>query len=341
MAGNYRVGISGWRYPPWRGTFFPRDLPQKDELAYAARKVNSVEINGTFYSLQRPSSFRTWFNQTPDDFLFSVKGPRYITHIRRLKDVAAPLANFFASGVLRLEHKLGPLLWQLPPSLPYDAQRLEAFFRMLPRTTEAAARMARQHQPFLTNAWTKSATESSLRHALEVRHPSFEKPEFIALLREYDVAVVVADTAGKWPLIEDVTSDFIYLRLHGDETLYVSGYTPTALRKWKSKAQQWRRGANPSAARRLTKPAPTRPAGRDVFVYFDNDVKVRAPFDAMTLAHLLGIGPAPGEPPPVESIAEKARAPSEWPWRYPRGRRKISRKRTASVRSGKRRQLHG
>lgn len=324
MAGNYRIGISGWRYPPWRGTFFPSDLPQKDELAYASRKVNSIEINGTFYSLQRPSSFAKWFEQTPEDFRFAVKGPRYITHLRRLKEVAAPLANFFASGVLRLEHKLGPLLWQLPPSMPYDATRLEAFFKLLPRTTEAAVRLARKHQPFLAHSWVKSSTSSPLRHALEVRHPSFEKPEFIELLREHDVAMVVADTAGKWPFIEDVTSDFVYLRLHGDEALYVSGYTSTALRKWKSKIQQWRRGASPAAAHCLTNPPPARPGGRDVFVYFDNDVKVRAPFDAMTLAHLLGAGVAPQEAPPVESIVGKPRARSEWPWRYRRERPKTS-----------------
>lgn len=304
MGKSYRIGISGWRYPPWRGTFFPAGLPQKEELAYASRKVNSIEINGTFYSLQRPASFRRWFEHTPDDFLFAVKGPRYITHLRRLKDVAAPLANFFASGVLRLEHKLGPFLWQLPPTLPYDGKRLVTFLNLLPRTTKAAMQLARKHQPLLAHAWTKAATESPLRHALEVRHASFAQPEFVELLREHEVAIVVADTAGKWPLIEDVTADFVYVRLHGDEELYVSGYTPGAVKAWQAKVQAWGRG------------------GRDVFVYFDNDVKVRAPFDAMRLAHGLGIGPSPGAAPPVSSIAEKPRASGEGPWRFRRAARK-------------------
>ncbi len=319
MPADYRIGISGWRYPPWRGTFFPGDLPQKDELHYASRQLRSIEINGTFYSLQRPSSFHTWHDQTPDDFVFSVKAPRFITHIRRLKDVGGPIANFFASGVLRLEEKLGPILWQLPPSLPYDSQRLATFFKLLPRDTAEAAKLARKHDAFLSNAWTKPGGKRSLRHALEVRHASFQTPEFVELARQHDIAIVVADTAGKWPLIEDVTSDFIYVRLHGDEELYVSGYTADALRAWEKKLRIWHRGANLPAAHRLSSPAPSRAQGRDIFVYFDNDVKVRAPYDAMTLAHRLGVGPKPGEPPPIESIAEKPRTASEWPWQNRRG----------------------
>ncbi len=315
LAADYRIGISGWRYPPWRKTFFPDGLPQKDELAYASRRLNSIEINGTFYSMQRPSSYRTWYDQTPDDFIFSVKCPRYVTHIRRLKEVEGPVANFFASGLLLLNHKLGPLLWQLPPSMPFDPARLAAFFSLLPRDTVEAAQIAKKHDEYLSDTWIKAVRRRPLRHALEVRHASFQTPEFVALLREHDVAVVVADTAGKWPLIEDVTADFIYVRLHGDEELYVSGYTNEALHAWEQKLRVWHRGANLPAQHRLADPATARAAGRDVFVYFDNDVKVRAPYDAMTLAHRLGVGPEPGEPPIAKLIAEKPRTSWKWPGR--------------------------
>ena len=321
-----RIGISGWTYAPWRGTFFPRDLIQSEELSYASRQVSSIEINGTFYSLQRPSSYASWAERTPADFLFAVKAPRFITHIRRLKDVAVPLANFFASGVLQLGKKLGPILWQLPPSLPYDAARLEAFFTLLPRDTVAAAKLAKGHDEKVRETWLRAGPRRRLRHALEVRHASFQNPEFIALLRKHQVALVVADTAGKWPFMEDITADFIYVRLHGDAELYVSGYTPDALKEWARKIRVWRRGGNPTGVR-LTAPVhPSSTAGREVFVYFDNDVKTRAPYDAMTLAHLMGIGPKPPEAPPVESIAETAR--TRWP-AYPssaaKKRRAVSR----------------
>jgi uncharacterized protein YecE (DUF72 family) len=308
---DLRIGISGWTYPPWRGTFFPPDLLQREELAYAARQVASIEINGTFYSLQRPSSYAAWHDQTPDDFLFSVKGPRYITHIRRLKEPIVPLANFFASGVLRLGGKLGPFLWQLPPSLRFDPRRLEEFFTLLPRDTDAAATLARQHDHKVRQPWFEPGPIRPLRHALEVRHLSFCVPEFVALLREHHVALVVADTAGKWPFMEDVTADFVYVRLHGDSELYVSGYTPAALRLWARKVRAWHRGANPAGARLTAPRAPRHAGGRAVYVYFDNDVKVRAPYDAMTLAHLLKRGPKPGRPPALSTIRETAR--TRWP----------------------------
>lgn len=317
-----RIGISGWRYPPWRKTFFPADLPQNQELAFASRQVNAIEINGTFYSLQRPSSYGAWHAATPAGFVFSVKAPRFITHIKRLKEVEAPLANFFASGVLRLGEKLGPLLWQLPPSLAFDPERLEAFFELLPRDTAAAARLARRHDRRLKSTWMKTDKNRPLRHALEVRHMSFRTPEFVALLRRHNVAVVAADTAGKWPLIEDVTADFIYVRLHGDEELYVSGYTPEALRRWAQKLRIWHRGESLPKTRCLAPVAPDRAKGRDVFVFFDNDVKTRAPYDAMSLAHRLGIGPKPGAPPALESVLEKPRTAAEWPWRRARSGKK-------------------
>ena len=217
VAGEVRVGISGWRYPPWRGVFYPEGLAQRRELEYASRRMTSVEINGSFYSLQRPESYRTWAAETPDDFVFAVKGPRFVTHMKKLAGVEAPLANFFASGVLALGPKLGPLLWQLPPSLGFDPGRLERFFALLPRTTAAAADLATRHDQRLDGrSLLTTDADRPLRHALEVRHRTFETPAFVELLRAHDVALVVADTAGKWPKLHDVSSDFVYVRLHGE-----------------------------------------------------------------------------------------------------------------------------
>jgi uncharacterized protein YecE (DUF72 family) len=318
--GAARIGISGWTYAPWRGTFFPPDLVQREELAYASRHLSSIEINGTFYSLQRPSSYASWYAQTPPDFVFAVKAPRFITHIRRLKEVAVPVANFFASGVLRLGEKLGPILWQLPPSLPYDPARLEAFLALLPHDTAAARALAQGHDGKVKEPWLQVDQKRPLRHALEIRHESFRDPEFIALLRRHRVALVVADTAGKWPLLEDLTADFVYVRLHGDEELYVSGYPDAALRAWARKIQAWRKGGHPRGPRTTAPLAKPAAAGRDVFVYFDNDVKTRSPYDAMMLAHRLSLGPPPPAAPPIESIAEKPRTGADWPV-YGRARR--------------------
>jgi uncharacterized protein YecE (DUF72 family) len=268
--GTVRTGISGWRYPPWRGVFYPKGLPQRAELEHASRAMASIEINGSFYSLQRPESYAAWHEQTPDDFVFAVKGGRFITHMKKLGDVEVPLANFFASGVLALDDKLGPFLWQLPPTLGYDADRLARFFDLLPRTTAQAAELARGHDERLEGrALTEALADRPLRHALEVRHDSFLDPAFVTLLRAHDVALVVADTAGRWPLIREVTADFAYVRLHGDEELYTSGYSPRALDEWAALVRGWAE------------------QGHDVYVYFDNDVKVHAPFDAIALAERL------------------------------------------------------
>ncbi|TRW43194.1 DUF72 domain-containing protein [Georgenia yuyongxinii] len=248
--------------------FYPRGLPQRRELAYVASHLATVEINGSFYSLQRPASFRAWYDQTPPGFVFAVKGGRFITHMKKLVDVDAPLANFFASGVLALEDKLGPILWQLPPQLPFDGARLDAFLSRLPRTTAAAAELAARHDTRVReeNAVTTTGVDRPLRHAMEVRHATYHDPAFAALLREHGIATVVADTAGRWPLLEDVTADHVYVRLHGDKELYVSGYTAASLDVWAEKIRAWDG------------------TGRDVYVYFDNDVKVRAPVDALALA---------------------------------------------------------
>ena len=282
------IGISGWRYPPWRGVFYPHGLAQRLELAYASSSLASVEVNGSFYSLQRPSSYQQWREQTPAGFVFSVKGPRFITHMKRLSGVEVPLANFFASGVLALGDRLGPVLWQLPPTLRFDADLLAAFFALLPRTTHAASQLAAHHDQRLDGrAFTATDADRPLRHALEVRHASFETPEFVHLLRDDDIALVCADTAGKWPALDDVTSDFVYARLHGDQELYVSGYGDAALDRWAARVRTWQVGSTPTDGHTLASPAPVRE--REVFVYFDNDVKVHAPFDAMGLAHRLGI----------------------------------------------------
>ncbi len=284
-----RVGISGWTYQGWRGKFYPKNLKHREELAFASRELSSIEINGTHYSLQRSESFRRWREETPRSFVFSVKGSRYITHLRRLKDVEVPLANFFASGVLALREKLGPFLWQLPPSFRFDAKRLEAFLKLLPRTREAAVRLAKKHDERMKGRmWAREGSGRRLRHCLEVRHESFMVPEFFVLLRKYRVAFVFADTAGKWPYAEDLTSDFVYIRLHGDEELYASGYGDKALTDWAKKIRHWQAGGQVQKAVLAT---PRRLAPkirkRDVYVYFDNDAKVKAPGDARRLEELL------------------------------------------------------
>ncbi|WP_136708531.1 DUF72 domain-containing protein [Agromyces sp. H66] len=267
-----RVGISGWVYPPWRGVFYPAGLRQADELDYAARHVTSIEVNGSFYSLQRPANWLRWRDAVPPDFVFAVKGPRFITHIKRLGDVDAPLANFFASGLLALGGRLGPVLWQLPPNLGFDEPLLDAFLARLPRTHGAAASMARHHDRRMSGRASyalRAPGDRPIRHAVEVRHPSFETDAWRSLLERHGVASVTADTAGKYPRVDWATADFAYARLHGEEELYTSGYDAESLDRW----AEWVRGHLG--------------AGRDAFVYFDNDVKVRAPFDAMALIERL------------------------------------------------------
>jgi len=284
--GDIRIGISGWRYKPWRGVFYPKGLAQKRELTFAAENFRSVEINGTFYSLQTPTSFERWAAETPDDFVFAVKGPRYITHMLKLKNVDAALANFFASGIFRLGKKLGPILWQLPPNFGFDPARLESFFKLLPRNTDDAAKIARRHEKWLTKKRTdiEPRTRTKLRHALEIRHPTFLVKEFVDLLRAHNIALVCADTVD-WPRRMDITSDLVYVRLHGSEVLYASGYNNHDLDIWADRVVAWATGTQPADADSewITGHAPRKRATRDVDVYFDNDAKVRAPFDAKNL----------------------------------------------------------
>ncbi|TKJ69804.1 DUF72 domain-containing protein [Pseudomonas sp. CFBP13508] len=279
------IGISGWRYAPWRGDFYPKGLAQKRELQFASRAVNSIEINGSFYALQRPERYAQWYAETPDDFVFSVKAPRFITHVRRLREIEKPLANFFASGVLELKEKLGPILWQFPPNFKFDAERFTQFLAQLPHDTQAAAALARQHDSHLPgHASVKAWRKKPLRHAVEIRHESFIDPEFVRLLKRHNVALVVADTAGKWPYREDLTSDFVYLRLHGAEELYASGYSEQALKRWAERIDAWHHGKQPEDAHLIApRLKPRARKSREVFCYFDNDIKVRAPYDARNL----------------------------------------------------------
>jgi uncharacterized protein YecE (DUF72 family) len=282
--GKVRIGISGWRYAPWRGVFYPEDLKQADELAYASRQFPSIELNGSFYALQRPERYADWYDATPRGFVFAVKGPRFITHVKRLRDVGRPLANFFASGPLALREKLGPLLWQFPPNFRFDPALFDDFLRQLPRNTEQAATLARRHDSHLPGrAHMRTDRNRRLRHAVEIRHESFVNEDFIALLRKHKVALVVADTAGKWPRLEDVTADFLYLRLHGDKQLYSGSYPSRVLADWRRRIDAWRQGIEPRSSHRVGKPPPER-ASRDVYCYFDNDMKVDAPVDARRLA---------------------------------------------------------
>jgi uncharacterized protein YecE (DUF72 family) len=286
-AGCVRIGISGWRYAPWRGKFYPKGLRQKDELAYAAGKFPTVEINGTFYSLQSPDSFRRWAAETPAGFVFAVKGPRFITHMLKLSRPEQPLANFFANGLLALGPKLGPILWQFPPNFRFNAERLEAFFNLLPRDTEAASRLARRHDHRVKGRTAlASDRKRPIRHAIEIRHDSFRTADFIALLHKHRIALVCADTV-EWPLLMDLTADFVYCRLHGSEVLYSSGYDDRALKRWAARVSAWAKGGEPEdAVRVLAEPAPKR-GRRDVYVYFDNDAKVRAPVDAERLSRIV------------------------------------------------------
>lgn len=289
-----RIGISGWRYAGWRGKFYPKDLAQRRELEFASRAFNSVEINGSFYSLQLPSSYQRWHEETPNDFVFAVKGPRFITHMKKLRDVEGPLGNFFASGVLALREKLGPILWQLPPNFGFNPERLRAFFELLPRNTEEAANVARLHDGKLkTRAYVKIDNVRPLRHCLEVRHPTFLVPEFFDLLGEQNIAFVFADTAGKWPYVEELTADFVYIRLHGSEQLYVSGYSDRELDWWANRIAHWREGRQPRDAK-LVRPRKIDNRARDVFIYFDNDAKVHAPFDAQRLTARFSDGRSAG-----------------------------------------------
>lgn len=284
-----RLGISGWSYDGWRGAFYPDDLPHGDELAYASQRFNSIEVNGSFYALQRPDTYRGWYEMTPANFLFAVKGSRFITHNKKLRDVETPLANFFASGVLLLKEKLGPIVWQFAPSFTFEEKRLSAFLELLPRHTEDAARLASQHDSRLCGrSWVQTDTKRRLRYAIEVRHESFLVPAFARLARHHGTAIVFSDSAD-WPYTEEITAGYVYLRLHGSLETYASPYSDQALDGWAKRIRTWQTGEQPCDAKCITNRKPPPRKTRDVYVYFDNDKQANAPRDALRLAARLGL----------------------------------------------------
>lgn len=272
-AGRVLVGTSGWRYRSWRGDFYPRGLVQRAELEYIGEHFSTVELNGSFYSLQRPASYLRWRESVPDDFVFAVKGSRYISHMLRLRDARTALANFFASGVLALGPTLGPILWQLPERETFDPDVLDVFLQLLPRSSDEALELARTHDERMRGrAWLEADTDRPLRYAIEPRSRSFDDPRLRTLLNRHGVALTVADTAGRWPRFEPNRADLVYVRLHGASELYVSGYSPAELQEWADRCLAWS----------------SSDGHRDVHVYFDNDARGHAPHDALSLARLVG-----------------------------------------------------
>jgi uncharacterized protein YecE (DUF72 family) len=289
------IGVSGWRYAGWRGVFYPQGLAQSRELAFASRQLDTIEINGSHYSLQSIASYRAWYAATPEHFVFSVKGPRYLTHMLRFRDEAArpAIANFFASGVLALEEKLGPFLWQFPPNFAFEPTRLARFIALLPRSIDEAIALAATHDARVKTPWFEPVRRGLLRHAIEIRHASFCTEAFVRILREHDIALVVSDSVAPWPYVEDVTADFVYIRLHGTQTLYSGAYADPAIAHWAERITAWSEGGEREDAVRIV-PVPPARMRRDVFCYFDNDQKVEAPFDAARLkARLDGTDEAP------------------------------------------------
>lgn len=262
------IGTSGWSYPSWRGDFYPRGLPHREELRYLTERLTSVEVNATFYGLQRPSTFRTWAEQVQAPEVLALKGSRYISHLKRLRDVDQALANFWASGALELGHRLGPVLWQLPARTELDPATLERFLELLPRSTAAAAELARRHDDRVPEPSVTASADLPIRYAVEARHESFGSAAAQQLLREHDVATVFADGAGL-PSFDARTADFRYVRLHGRPRLYRSGYGEAVLDRWASRIGGWLAD------------------GEDVYVYFDNDAAGHAPHDAERLLQLL------------------------------------------------------
>jgi len=268
-----RVGTSGWNYPPWRGHFFPEGLPHTRELTYLAGRLPAVEVNGTFYSLTKPSVCDAWRRAVPPDFQFAIKGSRYLTHMLKLRNFRSPLANFFASGILRLGAQLGPILWQLPAMVPFDRAPADAFLAALPRDVRAAERLARRHDARVTGRACLTAPDGrdrSLRHALEVRHESWLTAAALDVLARHGVALVVADTAGRYPFAIHDTADFTYVRLHGSKRLYRSRYTDEEIAAWSARVHRWLDHR------------------RDVYVFFDNTDKRHAPVDALRLLAAVG-----------------------------------------------------
>ena len=287
--GRLRIGVSGWNYDDWRGAFYPDTLPRGDELAYVGERFDTVEVNGTFYGLADPDSFERWRDAVPAGTVLAVKGSRFITHNKKLRDTGTAVANFFASGVLELGSELGPILWQLPEHLHFDAGRVEEFLAGLPHDTDAAAELARGHDERVETPAYGPGTNHRMRHVLEVRHDSYLCEQMVAIARRHGVALAVSH-ASAWPYSEEVTAGFVYVRLHGPDEPYASAYDEEALARWASRLEQWRDAQQPADACTITDRRPPRRRGRDVYVYFNNDKGGHAPRQAARLRELLGIG---------------------------------------------------
>lgn len=267
MRGKIRIGLSGWSYKGWRGDFYPNDLPQSQELPYAARHFPTLEINRTFYSLVEPQTMRAWYGDTPYDFRFSVKGSRFITHNKKLANIEEPMERFVESGLADLRHKLGPILWQVGPNLRFDAGRVEKFLLGLPHRLE----------------------DHRLRHVFEPRHETFFVPEMAQLAREHGVALAFSHSSA-WPYTEELTAGIVYLRLHGPKEAYSSAYSRSELERWAQRIEKWANGSEPDNARRISDLDPPPRKGRSVYVYLDNDLGGHAPRQALELSRLLESG---------------------------------------------------
>ena len=300
MARPIRVGTSGWIYDHWKELFYPRGLSSNRWLTYLAERLPTVEVNGTFYSLTRPSACEAWRAAVPQGFLFALKGSRYITHMLKLRNFRAPLANFFASGILRLGRHIGPILWQLPPQFPFHREKADAFFSALPEDVRAAERWARRHDERTTGRAALTAPDGRdrrLRYALEIRHESWLSDEALTLLARHDIALVAADTAGKHPLsLQRTSRRLAYVRLHGARRLYEGAYTGDELRLWAARCRSWAR------------------AGAEVFVYFDNDRDAQAAHDAVALQELLE-GNAPEADREASALKRPRKPPSHFGFR--------------------------
>jgi uncharacterized protein YecE (DUF72 family) len=263
MDAMIRIGVGGWTYAPWRGAFYPEGLTQKRELEYASRKLSSIEINGTYYGSQKPASFKKWHDETPDDFLFALKGPRFTTTRRVLAEAGASVERFFASGVMELKDKLGPVNWQLMPTKRFDPEDFEQFLKLLPDRVDGRA----------------------VRHAVEVRHASFQTPDVVALAREHGVAIVTAGDSD-YPQIADVTAPFVYARVMGTTETETAGYSAAAIDAWVERARVWASGGKPEGLQTFAE-APG-DGERDVFIYVISGFKQRNPAAAMAMIERLG-----------------------------------------------------
>jgi len=259
-----RIGIGGWTYGPWRGEFYPDGLAQKRELEYASRQVASIEVNGTYYGSQKPESFAKWHDETPDDFVFALKGPRFATNRRALADAGDSIERFLTGGVMRLKDKLGPINWQFMPTKKFDPEDFERFLELLPKRVDGR----------------------TIRHAVEVRHDSFRTPDFVTLARNHGVAIVIAADSD-YPQIADISAPFVYARIMGTREAEATGYSPDALDLWTGRARLWASGGISDGLETLAAPG-AHDASRDVFLYVISGFKARNPAAAMAMIERLG-----------------------------------------------------